>query len=78
MSGPISFNLGFNGMHTGLDGLQKTASRIASTGAMQAQGPQELARSIIDLKIYANQVDASAKVVKVADQALGSLLDIKA
>ncbi|MGB5582896.1 MAG: hypothetical protein WBO93_04740 [Gammaproteobacteria bacterium] len=78
MSGPISFNPGFNGMHAGLDGLQKTASQIASTGAMQSQGPQELARSMIDLKVHANQVDASAMVVKVTDQMLGSILDIKA
>jgi len=78
MPGSISFGNGLSGIRTGLDGIQKTASQIASKEAMRAEGPNELAESLIDLKVYSYQVDASAQVVKAADMMLGTLLDIKA
>jgi hypothetical protein len=78
MTGPINFNNGLNGIRVGLDGIQKTASQIASKDAMQADGPHELAKSMVDLKVYTYQVGASAQVVKAIDQMLGTLLDIKA
>ena len=78
MSAPISFNSGLNGIHAGLEGLQKTASKIASKDAMQAGSTSDLAQSMIDLKVHTNQVDASAQVVKATDRMLGTLLDIKA
>jgi hypothetical protein len=78
MTGSISFSNGLNGIRIGLDGIHKTASQIASKESMQAGGARELAESLLDLKVYNYQVDASAKVVKATDQMLGSLLDIKA
>ena len=78
MTGPISFNNGIQGIRTGLEGMQKTASQIASTEAMRSEGPYELAKSLIDLKVYTYQVDASAQVVKATDQVIGTLLNIKA
>ena len=78
MTGPISFSNGLNGIRTGLEGIHKTGSQIASKAAMQAERPHELAESLIDLKVYTYQVDASAQVVKAADLMLGSLLDITA
>lgn len=78
MTGPISLSNGINGIRVGLDGIQETASQIASKDAMQAEGSHELAKSLIDLKVYTYQVDASAQVVKAVDQMLGTLLDIKA
>jgi len=78
MTGPISFNNGIQGIRTGLEGMQKTASQIASTEAMRSEGPSELAKSLIDLKVYTYQVDASAQVVKATDQVIGTLLNIKA
>ena len=77
MTGPISFNNGIQGIRTGLEGMQKTASQIASTEAMRSEGPYELAKSLIDLKVYTYQVDASAQVVKATDQVIGTLLNIK-
>lgn len=78
MTGPINFSNGFNGIRVGLDGIQKTASQIASKDAMQSGGSHELAKSMVDLKLYTYQVGASAQVVKATDQILGMLLDIKA
>lgn len=78
MTGPISFNNGIQGIRTGLEGMQKTASQIASTETMRSEGPYELAKSLIDLKVYTYQVDASAQVVKATDQVIGTLLNIKA
>jgi flagellar hook protein FlgE len=78
MTGPVNFSNGLNGIRVGLDGMQKTASQIASKDAMESNGPHELAESMVDLKIHRNQVGASAQVVKAFDQMLGTLLDIKA
>lgn len=78
MSAPISLSTGLHGIRTGLEGLQRTASQIASKDAFEAGSTSDLAKSMINLKLYTNQVDASAQVVKAADQMLGTLLDIKA
>lgn len=78
MTGPVNFSNGLNGIRVGLDGLQKTASQIASKDAMESGSTHELAESMIDLKVYTYQVAASAQVVKATDQMLGILLDIKA
>lgn len=45
---------------------------------MQSRSTSDLAKTMIDLKVYTNQVDASAQVVKATDRMLGTLLDIKA
>jgi len=78
MTGPVNFSNGLNGIRVGLDGIQKTASQIASKDAMQADGSHDLAKSMVDLKVYTYQVGASAQVVKATEQMLGILLDIKA
>ena len=78
MTGPVNFSNGLNGIRVGLDGMQKTASQIASKDAMDSNGPHELAESMVDIEIYRNQVGASAQVVKAFDQMIGTLLDIKA
>ena len=78
MTGPVSFNSGINGIRAGLEGMQRTASKIASAETMRSEGPYELAKSLIDLKVYTYQVDASAQVVKATDHVIGTLLNIKA
>jgi len=77
MIGSINFGSGLTGIRIGLDGIQKTASQIASKDAMQADSPYDLAESMVDLKVYKHQVGASVQVVKAIDQMLGTLLDIK-
>ncbi|MBT8438971.1 MAG: flagellar biosynthesis protein FlgE [Gammaproteobacteria bacterium] len=78
MSGPIKFDSGLNGINNGLAGIQKTASQVASKEAMEADNPVDTAKSMVDLKIYSHQVEASAMVVKITDQVLGAIIDIKA
>ena len=38
----------------------------------------DLAHDVVDLKLYARQVQASARVVETADEILGFLLDVRA
>ena len=78
MSSPIKFDSGLAGIQKGLAGIQKTASEIASKDAMEADSPVDLASSMVDLKVYKHQVEASAAVVKVTADVLGTLIDIKA
>ena len=77
MSGSINFDSGLTGIRNGLDGIQKTASQIASKDTMEGGNSHELAESLVELKVYNHQVSASAQVVKATDQMLGTLLDIK-
>ncbi len=78
MSGDITLTSGLTGIRIGLDGIQKTASQIASKEAMQAESPHQMAEAMVNLKVYQHQVGASAQVVKAIDQMIGTLLDIKA
>ena len=69
----------------GLSGLQNSSrSMVESANELVRSGTVERTASTTDiveplLNIYQQQhlFDASAKVVKVADQALGALIDIK-
>lgn len=69
------------GIHQGFQGLQRTATNIAS----QAKQTQEtgasgnnLERSMAELPQHANQVKASAKAMDAYQDSLGSLLDVRA
>ena len=46
--------------------------------AVQTHGGNGMTESIVDLKLYERSVEASAQVVKTADETLGTLLDIRA
>ncbi len=79
---------GLQGIKQGVQGAEKAATRIAQAGQPLADdtGVNEagsdifdsLIEPIVDLKLYENSVKASAKVVKTADEMIGTLLDIKA
>ncbi|OZG71510.1 flagellar biosynthesis protein FlgE [Hahella sp. CCB-MM4] len=81
-------NTGLQGIRQGVQGAEKAASQIARAGqsgsgddAAASQGNDlytDLAEPLVDLKLYETSVKASAKVVKVADEVIGTLLDIKA
>lgn len=60
------------GIHRGMQGMQKAAEEMASTKGEQAQ----LTEAMVGLKMQANLVEASAKVVRTSDDMLGSVLDI--
>ncbi len=74
--------IGIQGMQEGMLGMENAARKIARGGVDGPQGSAgsgaSLIEPIVDLKLYQRSVEASAQVVKVADETLGTLLDIMA
>lgn len=72
--------LGVQGIQDGMYGMESAARKIARAGIDGPQGSAETGSSliepIVDLKLYERSVEASAQVVKTADETLGTLLDI--
>ena len=72
--------IGIQGIQNGMYGMENAARRIAHAGVDGPQGSAEsgssLIEPIVDLKLYERSVEASAQVVKAADETLGTLLDI--
>lgn len=77
-----TLGIGLQGVQEGLQGMENSARRIARGGAEGPQGTAAgvggLIEPIIDLKLYERSVQASAQIVKTADETLGTLLDINA
>lgn len=75
-------NTGIQGIQDGVQGMENAARKIARGGADGPAGSAEsgngLLEPIIDLRLYERSVEASAQVVKTADETLGTLLDIRA
>ncbi|GAA3573683.1 hypothetical protein GCM10022265_23370 [Marinobacter xestospongiae] len=74
--------IGIQGVQEGIQGMDNAARRIARGGTDGPQGSAsgngDLLEPIVDLKLYQRSVEASAQVVKTADETLGTLLDINA
>jgi len=74
--------VGIQGIQDGMMGMENAARKIARGGADGPQGTAEVAGSLVepmvDLKLYERSVEASAQVVRTADETLGTLLDIQA
>ena len=66
---------GIAGINNGLDGMRRNATEIAR--ATSGDGTDST-RALVDLRADQRQVEASVKVVKAADEMLGSLLDERA
>jgi flagellar hook protein FlgE len=91
ISASSAFSSGLSSVLNGQQRVNQAASDIASINVakpvaetpaanpsnVQAQ-PVDLATSLVDLQIGKEQVQAGAKVIKTADDALGTLLDIRA
>ena len=81
---------GSNGITQGIKAVDSVATEIAQLNgqvgtsvddAASTAGDsyiQDTAEAIVDLQLYERQVQASAKVVKSADEMLGFLLDVHA
>ena len=72
---------GINGIQQSMRGFEQAGREV--TDLYQAQpdgegkrleGAPEAVEAIVDLKIYQRQVQASAKVVQMADEVMGFLL----
>lgn len=77
-----TLGIGIQGVQEGLQGMEMSARKIARGGADGPQGSAAgtggLIEPIIDLQLYERSVQASAQIVKTADETLGTLLDINA
>ena len=71
-------NSAIAGIHQGMSSMQENASQIAGVTTTASENPASLAESLIDLRANQHQVSASVKVLKAADDMIGTLLDIKA
>ncbi len=71
---------GINGIQRGVGQANQAASDIAKTGIDKSNDnvTTDIAESAVDLKMSEIQVKASAKVVRAADEMLGTILDITA
>lgn len=65
---------GLQGMLTGLDNAARDASRVVNS--FSDKSTEDPIAPLVDLKKDSFQVQASAKVIKVGDEMLGSILDI--
>lgn len=63
------------GIQNGFQGMRRVASEIASTQQTTQSKPTDLSRAMVEMKVHANQAKASTKVLKAADDMLGTLID---
>lgn len=67
---------GLEGIQRGLQGVEKSANEIVKAGVTNnTAGVASFVEPVADLKLYERSIEASAKVVQVADEVLGTLLD---
>ena len=78
MASPISLNAAVTGINRGLNSLDRVSADIAGVATNKVNNPASLAKSMIELRESQHQVSASVKVLKAADDMIGTLLDIKA
>lgn len=70
------FSAGLQGVQAGASQVDRAGGRIARMAG--ATDSSDVAAALVELKVGELQVKASAKVIKAADELLGSLIDIKA
>ncbi len=66
---------GIQGVQTATQGVERAAKDIVRSGADGAAGQNKVVESIVDLQLYERSVQASAQIVKTADEVLGTILD---
>jgi flagellar hook-associated protein FlgK len=73
-------NQGLVGMQRSQTEMARSAQQIAQAGTTQKDNPakNDLIEPLLNLKVQSQLFDASAKVVKTANETLGTLLNIKA
>jgi hypothetical protein len=73
-------NQGLIGMQKSQSSMLQSAQQIAQAGTTQRDNPQanDVVEPLINIKAQSQVFDSSAKVVKAADETIGTLLDVKA
>lgn len=81
---PVIFAMSISSvLSSGLAGIQYGMARVDRAGGQMAQfginqNTEQVASAAVDQRIGENQVKLGADVVKVADQMLGTIIDIRA
>jgi flagellar hook protein FlgE len=65
-------------MQRGYQIAGNAANTIARQNTVEAGGNGDLARPLVDLTVGARQSEASASVIRTADDMVGTLLDVMA
>jgi len=85
MSGISSIGFGssaiqnaLTGIDRGIAGVNQDAAIVASNGLAAGGSGDAVTNALIDAQQQLLSVEASAKALSITDQALGSLLDVKA
>jgi len=74
-----SLGAGLDGIRKSLRGIQESAHDIATMNGKDSDGlVKDLAESMVSLKIYQRNAEASGRVIEVASETIGSLIDLKA
>ena len=73
-----TYGAGLDGIRKSLRGIQESAHEIATMNGKDSDGlVKGLAESMVSLKIYQQNAEASGKVIEVASQTMGSIIDLK-
>lgn len=82
-----AMNAGYQGIQSGLQGMQRSAEKLTMNSSTQISGGAEpvaagslddITSSVLDLKLYEQVTAASVSVFKTADETIGTLLDTMA
>ncbi|HTO28333.1 MAG TPA: flagellar basal body rod C-terminal domain-containing protein [Devosia sp.] len=72
-----AINIGASAMHRAADRFEASANRVARFGTGLG-GEVDLATEMVDVMMAETDFKAATKIVRVADEMAGSLLDILA
>jgi flagellar hook-associated protein FlgK len=80
VAGGSAVNQGLIGMQRSQAEISKSAQQIVSAGTTQRDNPaqNDVVESLVNIKAQTQVFDASAKIVKAADETIGTLLNAKA
>ena len=69
---------GLIGLQRSQGEINRSAQQIAQAGTSGGNAPSDLVEPLVNIKAQTQVFDSSAKVVKAADETIGTLLNIKA
>jgi len=78
MSSIAALDSAVTGIMRGVNGLRQNAADVASADRLNNNATTDPASPLVDAIGNRQQVEASAKLVKAADEMLGTLIDIRA
>ena len=75
-----AINIGINGVQRSSQAIAQSAQEIASVGTTQRDTAttQDLVEPLLNIQREQQLFDASARVIQVGNNTIGSILDIKA